>query len=456
MKKAFLSAVGIMAAVCSYGQFNMVNDAIAYTSGTDVGYAMNTTSCDGNSHACAIWSTGTLNFYRSFDITFYANFDPTRGSGADGIVAVFGANIKTTSSVNVGGGYIGYYNLPGGAVNNDFNNSLGVEYDIYYNNVCTTFHDPNVGCGATGYFDHIMVAGNADITTALTTPAPIDLTTTSVKDGVFRRYRLKWNCDNNTLYVYSKDTLRTQYSFNPALQFGSIANAQNVKWGFTSGIADGCADDTIKNIKVTLGTFCPPPCFDPNCHPYPTGFPIQPCTWQFTANGLCFGPDVIPMLYNWDFGDGSGDLYFPTSTVTHVFPTTGTYPVKLKKVIVYNRITGQCCEMLVPIILWPFVDCGGGPTIGGKPGNDAGIKQAGDAIRIFPNPTNDVLNIQTEDLGLDAVSIYNIVGQKVLDKKCHGAAAEKIDVHMLVSGSYIAEITDITGKTHKVSFVIKQ
>ena len=89
-------------------------------------------NCTNKLHAGAIWAIGgttavpaTLNFYQSFQLDFWVRFDNSVGAGfgaspADGICAVFGNNINTASSLNSGGGYLGYYDIPGFPANPDF------------------------------------------------------------------------------------------------------------------------------------------------------------------------------------------------------------------------------------------------------------------------------------------------------------------------------------------------
>lgn len=59
-------------------------------------------------------------------------------------------------------------------------------------------------------------------------------------------------------------------------------------------------------------------------------------------------------------------------------------------------------------------------------------------VRLYPNPTSDVLNINS-NTPISKVVIYNIMGQKVLYKTL-GAADATLDVSQLAAGVYIAEI----------------
>ncbi len=456
MKKIILLAACFIATFGSYGQYHTVNAVTPYISAPDTGFSVNAGSCSGNVEANALWHIPSLNFYHSFDLVFYANFtiipNPIGNMvGADGICAVFGHNINTSSSVNAGGGFIGYYDSVSTYHNPAFINSLGIEYDIFQN-PCATSNDPGTGTCGPVYYDHIMIAKNADILTPLGgTPVHADLSASNIKDGHFRKFEIKWSCDKDTIYIYSKDTLRATYGFDPAIQFGSVTNAEQVYWGFTSATGWQCAIDTIKNIKLTMGDSCSAPCFDTSCHPSVMGMivPGGGCTWQFTVNGICPDPGVLITLYDWDFGDGSGDTYNPLNPVMHTFPAGGPYTVTLKKVVAYNTITGECCELYGPfkfVVVCP-------PH---KAAHESNINTLGKSINVFPNPSNGELNITTTDVSIYSVGIYNSVGQRVVDRRYDNSKSETIDIRMLPDGYYIVEVVDNLSVSHRIPVVLQR
>ena len=69
------------------------------------------------------------------------------------------------------------------------------------------------------------------------------------------------------------------------------------------------------------------------------------------------------------------------------------------------------------------------------------------AVSVFPNPVLDVLYI---DSNVSNVSIYNLVGAKVIDID----ESNSIDISNLVNGTYVAVITD--GINTSTSKFIKQ
>ena len=448
MKKIILLVAVFMATFQSYAQFDTIGAVNSYTSGPDVGYIMNNTGCSGANVACAIWNTTPLNFYHSFDIVFYANFTVVGFlPGADGICAVFGPHINPTSSLNGGGGLLGYYDDPSTTIHNsDFTQSIGIECDIFGNG--SQYTDPT-----TPYVDHIMIAQNALITAGLGgTPVQADPAISNIKDGIFRKFEIKWDCKKDSISVYCQDTFRASYHFIPVLQFGGMGNAENVYWGITSATGYYCSRDSIKNIKVTIPDSCYiPPCFDTNCHPIIMVMPMPsppPCTFKFTVGNICTAPGVIITLYDWNFGDGTPDVFTPADSVIHTFPPGGPYTVTLKKIIAYNTLTGECCEIgpytIVPPPCHMHKDA--------APETPVPVK----GMVIFPNPTKGELNIQTTDFDISKVRIYDMVGKKLQEVEFNQSSSEKVNIQTLVNGNYIIQVTDKQGVNHSAKFVVQK
>ncbi len=62
----------------------------------------------------------------------------------------------------------------------------------------------------------------------------------------------------------------------------------------------------------------------------------------------------------------------------------------------------------------------------------------------FPNPTTNVINISAQE-NIEKVSIFNILGQKVVDQNIN-ATSSQLDVAHLTSGTYFMEVS-VDGKT---------
>lgn len=67
-------------------------------------------------------------------------------------------------------------------------------------------------------------------------------------------------------------------------------------------------------------------------------------------------------------------------------------------------------------------------------------------VGIFPNPAQDVLNIQVKDgVRLNSVEVYNIAGQKVMHQDFDGATESSINVQALSAGVYVVKLATDNG-----------
>jgi hypothetical protein len=77
------------------------------------------------------------------------------------------------------------------------------------------------------------------------------------------------------------------------------------------------------------------------------------------------------------------------------------------------------------------------------------------AVTLYPNPTKGSLNISNNSaLAIEAVTIYNILGQRVQSTSVNNLTNITIDVSDLETGNYIVEMQHNAGKT--VKKLIKQ
>jgi hypothetical protein len=74
-----------------------------------------------------------------------------------------------------------------------------------------------------------------------------------------------------------------------------------------------------------------------------------------------------------------------------------------------------------------------------------------DAITVFPNPTNDVINVQCSMCNVQSIEIYDIAGKLL---KTFAANATNINVDNLATGTYYLKV--ITDKGMSVNKIIKQ
>ena len=69
---------------------------------------------------------------------------------------------------------------------------------------------------------------------------------------------------------------------------------------------------------------------------------------------------------------------------------------------------------------------------------------------LYPNPTKNVLNIQSDTLEMKTAGIYDMMGRLVLTSN---VTNKVIDVHSLSTGTYILLLTDTEGKNHIQKFI---
>jgi hypothetical protein len=70
-------------------------------------------------------------------------------------------------------------------------------------------------------------------------------------------------------------------------------------------------------------------------------------------------------------------------------------------------------------------------------------------FKLYPNPVNDVLNIQSATV-IDEIEVYNLLGKRVMEATPN-AISPSLDMSTLSSGMYLVNVTiDETSKTFKV------
>ena len=138
--------------------------------------------------------------------------------------------------------------------------------------------------------------------------------------------------------------------------------------------------------------------------------------------------------WTWDFGDGgTSEEQHPT----YIYETAGTYDVCLEA---NNPICGThtiCHEVTVVL-------------------DETGIIEHNlNNISIYPNPTKNRLNIQTENkITINSLLIYSLTGEIVLQESMKASQNIILDVGHLANGVYIIELQ--TSEGNKVSKIIRQ
>ena len=117
--------------------------------------------------------------------------------------------------------------------------------------------------------------------------------------------------------------------------------------------------------------------------------------------------------YLWSFGDGSGSTLVSPS---HTYLSSGTYTVSLT---VANSCSTQTVSHQVIIVI------------------ATGINEVSNQkIRVYPNPVNHILTIETTFLQGATIEIYNVYGQLVLSFPSTQDGRKQIDVSALSAGLY--------------------
>ncbi len=74
-------------------------------------------------------------------------------------------------------------------------------------------------------------------------------------------------------------------------------------------------------------------------------------------------------------------------------------------------------------------------------------------ISTYPNPTSSILSIDSRNSGkIESITIFDLLGNKVLDIKTNNLEKINVDVSMLTSGSYITHIYSNNGIVNKKFF----
>ena len=74
------------------------------------------------------------------------------------------------------------------------------------------------------------------------------------------------------------------------------------------------------------------------------------------------------------------------------------------------------------------------------------------SLKLYPNPVNNIMNLTYSDV-ISSVTVYNLVGQKVLVQSPNAATAQ-VDLSALTTGCYTVTVT--SGSQSKTVKVIKQ
>jgi predicted outer membrane repeat protein len=155
------------------------------------------------------------------------------------------------------------------------------------------------------------------------------------------------------------------------------------------------------------------------------------------------------------------DAYYNNNYVGNYQPFTdpvnGDFTLKKSAFVAYDTGTNSVPEISLPTqdkagnlrIVNQTVDRGAFEYKSYRVMRTTNITDFKNDLLVFPNPVNDILNIETET-EISSVEIYNAQGQKV-----KRATSKQVDLSNLKSGVHILEIRSSDGQTIKKKFIKK-
>ena len=79
-------------------------------------------------------------------------------------------------------------------------------------------------------------------------------------------------------------------------------------------------------------------------------------------------------------------------------------------------------------------------------------EQMENAVSVFPNPTTSRFTVEGQ--GLNHVTVYNLMGQKVYEMECRGGSAD-INLSDAEAGIYMVRVSTVNGEVIKRITVIR-
>jgi len=148
-------------------------------------------------------------------------------------------------------------------------------------------------------------------------------------------------------------------------------------------------------------------------------------------------------VFTWNFGDGTGNFYTPTSTpnINHVYTAAGTFNGTLTAK--YQKQVDSGVKLQDAVSFSKTVStCAGIATYSGI-----------EAVILFPNPSNNgfinISNLPSES----SIEVVNMLGQSVYKDKAE-AGSYAADLSSLPNGSYFVKISPVNERTKIVKLIL--
>jgi len=108
----------------------------------------------------------------------------------------------------------------------------------------------------------------------------------------------------------------------------------------------------------------------------------------------------------------------------------------------------SCSSDNLPVSNWTDLDVGNG-TPGTINCSDISVASINSKIKIYPNPANQVVNINSVNI-IENINVYSVIGQKVLSFNNLNTNTYEINIKNLIKGVYFIEVIDkVNNKTLK-------
>ncbi len=136
--------------------------------------------------------------------------------------------------------------------------------------------------------------------------------------------------------------------------------------------------------------------------------------------------------YDWDFGDGTPHSY--QVSPTHTFATAGNYIVTLK--------LSSTCGF--------FTDSSSATILGMHQ-----ITVDNNELMVYPNPTSGIATLQSKNLKMEEVTVFNILGQAVHRSKADSPNKHTLKLDVLAPGIYTIQVRTDKGNVARKLEILK-
>jgi PKD repeat protein len=172
-------------------------------------------------------------------------------------------------------------------------------------------------------------------------------------------------------------------------------------------------------------------------------------TMALTWNAYPYYPSNVTNA-TWYWGDGSSTTGLYPS---HTYSAAGTYSTCVTVSVSCGTVTATYCYVAA---IFRSSESNDMILVNVKQAVPTGIKNQTKSeaqLSIYPNPNSGEFVLELSGIINESkentLSIYNMMGQKVLEKQIFSTNKQTIDVTNLVNGTYLVKVNSETGSLHK-------